>query len=212
MRRVIEERPALVALGLLALVVAMRAWLEWVGPLPGDDWSAGIVRHHRFYSGAVFDVITLMAALGTGSVAALSLLAAGWFVWRAGTIDETVFLVAAMGAVLLNGLLKLLLGPTPQFLSLVGRKMSPHNFPSGHTAYAMAFYGALLVIALRHGRRDIAAVFGGLIVLMGVARLAGGFHLVSDVVAGYAVGAAWLLLVYAFGRGRAPASGVPRNE
>jgi undecaprenyl-diphosphatase len=205
----LREHPLPVAGGLLVLVLAMRAYLEWVGPLPGDTWSAGLVRRQPLQDGPLFDVAMLMAALGSGAVAVVVLPAALWFVRRAWGPEAFVLVAVAMGVVVLNAALKWVLGPTPPFAAVVFKHPSPHNFPSGHTAYATAFYGTLALVAVRAGRKDVAAVFAALVVLMGPARVAGGFHLVSDVVAGYAVGAAWLLAVTAARSRRA--GGSPRR-
>jgi membrane-associated phospholipid phosphatase len=70
------------------------------------------------------------------------------------------------------------------------------SFPSGHSMQAVVCYGALLLVFLpfctnRQRQWAIAATVT-LILAIGVSRLTLGVHYVSDVLGGYALGAAWL--------------------
>src|SRR5215207_3372093 len=68
----LASRPLLWATVLLALALAMRAWLEWIGPLPGDRWSAARVAHPAMYiSGPLYDLGEFMSELGNPGVAVL---------------------------------------------------------------------------------------------------------------------------------------------
>ncbi|MEI6446374.1 MAG: phosphatase PAP2 family protein [Actinomycetes bacterium] len=73
------------------------------------------------------------------------------------------------------------------------------SFPSGHTAYATAVLGTAAALAIERGHRRTAAAACAAIFLMGATRVIGGGHWLSDVLAGYALGGAWLLLILAFG-------------
>lgn len=72
-----------------------------------------------------------------------------------------------------------------------------HSFPSGHSMMSLVTYGALLLIFLPVlGRRRRLAI-GGVVVLVlaiGMSRLALGVHYITDVLGGFALGAAWLAL------------------
>ncbi len=66
-------------------------------------------------------------------------------------------------------------------------------FPSGHSAAAIAFYGAIAIIVCWHTRNRIArtvAIAAAFVVpaLVGASRLYRGMHHVSDVVVGLAIG------------------------
>jgi membrane-associated phospholipid phosphatase len=71
-----------------------------------------------------------------------------------------------------------------------------HSFPSGHSMSSTIAYGALLVIFLPliPRRWRPAAIIGTvmLVLSIGVARLGLGVHYLSDVLAGYVLGLAWL--------------------
>jgi membrane-associated phospholipid phosphatase len=75
------------------------------------------------------------------------------------------------------------------------------SFPSGHAQAAVVGYTVLLLVflpVLHHAVRGIAVVGAVLMVLgIGLSRVALGVHYVSDVLAGYALGAAWVTAMIA---------------
>ena len=72
------------------------------------------------------------------------------------------------------------------------------SFPSGHAMTALVTAGVLLLIALpavpRRRRPWLVAGTGALVLLIGSTRLALGVHFVSDVLAGWFLGAGWLAI------------------
>ncbi len=71
------------------------------------------------------------------------------------------------------------------------------SFPSGHAFGAMVFYGMLAYVLLRLTPRFHRAVIAGAVLMVGVigvSRILLQVHYLSDVMAGYAIGAAWLVL------------------
>jgi undecaprenyl-diphosphatase len=75
------------------------------------------------------------------------------------------------------------------------------SFPSGHTAAAVAFYGALAIVIFWHNRNAIVRLlaFAVAVVLppiVAYSRMYRGMHALSDVVAGAVLGLASLLVVY----------------
>ena len=78
------------------------------------------------------------------------------------------------------------------------------SFPSGHSQAAVVGYGVLLLLllpALSRPWRRIAIVFAVLMVIgIGFSRVALAAHFVSDVLAGFALGAVWLGLMTAIFR------------
>jgi len=79
------------------------------------------------------------------------------------------------------------------------------SFPSGHAMTALVTWGVLLLVLLplvRRGLRPWLIAAGVLLVVaVGFTRLALGVHFVSDVLAGWALGAAWLAVTTAAFRG-----------
>ncbi|MBF8965421.1 phosphatase PAP2 family protein [Pontibacter sp. FD36] len=76
-----------------------------------------------------------------------------------------------------------------------------HNFsfPSGHATTSMALWGILAYFGYRHLhqrrlRNAVLAGAGALILLVGFSRIYLGVHFLSDVLAGFLLGAMWVLL------------------
>ena len=77
--------------------------------------------------------------------------------------------------------------------------LTTYSFPSGHAATATLFYGVLaayLVTQVGEWRRRVQIVLGALliIVLVALSRIYLGVHYLSDVLAAFAEGIAWLAL------------------
>ena len=73
-----------------------------------------------------------------------------------------------------------------------------YSLPSGHAFAATVFYGFLIYLTFRvtdrAGPRVAAAVVGGAIILaVGLSRVYLNVHFLTDVVAGWTVGATWLI-------------------
>jgi membrane-associated phospholipid phosphatase len=73
-----------------------------------------------------------------------------------------------------------------------------YSFPSGHASGAMVFYGMAAYLLLRltplHLHRPIIAAAITAISVIGISRILLQVHYLSDVIAGYLTGLAWLLL------------------
>jgi membrane-associated phospholipid phosphatase len=74
-----------------------------------------------------------------------------------------------------------------------------YSFPSGHAMMSIAFYGLLIILAVRHIRNQskrnwVIGLLVLLILLIGFSRIYLRVHYPSDVIAGYCFGIAWLWL------------------
>ena len=67
-----------------------------------------------------------------------------------------------------------------------------YSFPSNHAIISMCFYGILIYLAYKHTygfwRYFLITVFGLLIILTGLSRLALGVHFPTDVIEGFLLG------------------------
>jgi undecaprenyl-diphosphatase len=112
-------------------------------------------------------------------------------------------IVAAVGAIALYDLVKPLVArPRPPMSVWIGH-FHGASFPSGHATLTLAFYG-MLAIVLSLGRPPrvwLVATAGAALVtlVVGASRVYLGAHWLSDVLSGYALGAAWTALVAAIG-------------
>ena len=195
-----RRRPGL-WLALCILVLAGAGWA--IGELvngvadPLDYAVQAFFVGHRETSRTV----AMRAITDLGSSALLIPVAVGaGLLWhrRAGIWRPLLLLVGAYaGAWLLQRTIKLLTQiPRPPATEAVG-VFSGYAFPSGHATNAAAVYGmlaALLAASTPRWSRKVTvwAVAAGLVLLVGLSRIYLGGHWLTDVLGGFALGAAWL--------------------
>ena len=186
---------------LVLLVIALR-WLLWRHhAFPGDPWAARLGTSHK--SRLVYEITRGYQQIGRPIPAIGEVLVMVAWLWRTGGRRTLQGLLIALLASASCGLIKAICGPTPAWLSLhhVGA-----NFPSGVVTFVTAAGGYVGVVAWRQGRRLAPAIVLVAIAGAGPARVLGGQHLLSDALAGYMLGVAWLVaaLIYLAGPSRAP--------
>lgn len=193
--RLSVRRRLLLALLLLACVAAIGL-VQPLGLLaPVDRLAMKIVAHLRWWP--IADYVTAIARLldraGEGGARiGIACLAALVLAYASRPAAMLWLLVATTGVALINPLVKLLfLAPRPAMVDHLVT-VSSTSFPSGHAAGAMTLYGAL---ALLSRSPALGLVCGGLIVATGASRVWLGVHWPTDVVGGWAEGAAWLLIL-----------------
>lgn len=200
-QRLVVAAVAAVPLAVFAgLLVLVR--LRW-HPLAALDAqvAAGLHRTALRHSSLVL-CMKIVSTLGT-SAAYLLVFAVvlAWLVRRGRARAAAFVAVTLIGGTVLNTLVKAAVDrPRPVFPQAVARA-GYSSFPSGHAQGVSVALGVALVVLLPSApaaaRR--AGVAGGTAwaLTVGFARLALGVHYLSDVVAGYALGAAWVLLMCA---------------
>ena len=190
----------LIAAASLAVAAACFLLVELTGPLPGElrfeEWRVG-----GGYPATLDRPMSFVTYLGDSWVAVGSL------VVLAGVVSEEVnprwaaLVVAAGGSAVLAELLSEILGPTaPEYGGAAGINLGlENNVPSGHAAYATSVYGLTAWLAFERGHRALTAALALPVLLMGPSLALLGNHYPADVVAGYAVGLAWLMGVLMLG-------------
>ena len=151
-----------------------------------------------------FDALTWVGSGSAEAVVKISVtfVASLVFIWRWRRWSEPALLAGAL-------ILEVMVFVTSSFVVDRGRppvsqldSVPPtSSYPSGHTAAAVAFYGAIAIIVFWHTRNRIArgvALAAALLLppIVGASRMYRGMHHLSDVIAGAIIGLASLVVVY----------------
>lgn len=164
----------------LALAQRLHAdhWPVWIGAMRVVSWMNGVV-----------GVGVMLAALALWM----------WRVRAWAWLERG--LLAIPGVVLLNALLKQLFArPRPYFADPL-TTLSSFSFPSGHVSQSTVFYGLLAAwlctrCAQPTGRLLIVAGAFVMVFIVALSRLFLGAHYLSDVLAAFFEGLAWLALCH----------------
>ena len=148
--------------------------------LPGeaglqDDIESSMDRHEWLN-----DTVDFFVDMSVAPVALVTVLVAYHFVRRELAARTALLVPAAAAAGIAARVVKEVLGG---------------HLPSGHAAYVVATFGLLTALALDRGRRDVAAVTAGFMVVVPPCLFAQGTHTAIAILAGIALGLAWLVAV-----------------
>ena len=156
---------------------------------------------HRTSQPALTEVMKVASYIGEAANVQFLTLAAVVAFWIKGKRrDGLVLAVTILGAGVLGNVLKLCFHrarPVPYFGLATPATFS---FPSEHALMAICFYGVLVHLSNSHVpsvriRAGIWAVAVSMTLVIGFSRIYLGLHYPTDVVAGYAAGAAWVSAV-----------------
>jgi len=186
--------------GLLLLLVRLR----WA-PLQSMDRGVadrlnGLVAPHK----SMVTVLQALTDLGGRPVLIwLVSIAVALLLIRRRTRLAVYVIVTGLGALLLDPSLKTLVGRLRPVVEVQVAGAPGNSFPSGHALGSVVAYGALLLVFLPavapRWRKVAIGLVAAIIVLVGFTRVALGVHFLSDVLAGWLLGAAWLgVTAYAF--------------
>ncbi|MFC4950281.1 phosphatase PAP2 family protein [Pseudonocardia sp. GCM10023141] len=184
--------------GLLLLLVEA----QWSPLLRADDAARDNLHAFALTRGGFVAVMEALSNIGRWWAYLICFtVVIGWLLWRR-LVRLALFVVVTVGGSgLLNELVKLAVHRArPVLIDPIANETGT-SFPSGHAQGAMVGYAVLLLVFLPvlHGAaRPIAFTVAVLMVLaIGFSRVALGVHYVSDVLAGYVLGAAWVALMVA---------------
>ena len=142
----------------------------------------------------------------TPTIVALTALAAAVFRWKFGRWRESLVVIyAVVGETGIFMATTLLIDrPRPNVPKLDAAPPTS-SFPSGHTAAAVCFYGAIAAIIIWHTRhrwiKVVAVVVSAAVPLtIGGSRVYRGMHYPTDVLVGGLLGAIWLTVVIVYVR------------
>ena len=155
---------------------------------------------HTHETGFATDVVSAVTQLGGATVLLAITLVASLALVLARRFAHAALMGAALaGGEALNMALKAAFErPRPAFSDPIATA-SGFSFPSGHAMVSLTVYGALAFVILattksRRARVLVLATAAALVLAIGFSRLYLGVHYVSDVLAAYGAGVAWLML------------------
>jgi len=142
----------------------------------------------------------------TPTIVALTALAAAVFRWKFGRWRESLVVIyAVVGETGIFMATTLLIDRPRPSVPKLDAAPPTSSFPSGHTAAAVCFYGAIAAIIIWHTRhrwiKVVAVVVCAAVPLtIGGSRVYRGMHYPTDVLVGGLLGAIWLTVVIVYVR------------
>ena len=208
-RRTLTRRPlaplvVVTVAALLFAVLLLLVRLRWAPLESADQTAAARLNSLVAAHSVVVSIVKAVTWLGSGVVL--------WAVTGAGAVMLALrrrwrlavyLLVAGAGALVLDPVLKTLVGRLRPVVAHPIAHGTGDSFPSGHSLSSIVVYGALFLVFLPAARgkwrRALTAVIVTVIAAIGISRLLLGVHYVSDVLGGWALGVTWLgLTAFAF--------------
>ena len=205
----------LAALVFAILLILVR--LQWAPLESADHGAAADINSLIAGNATLVAVVKAVTWLGSSGVL--------WTVIGAATVILALrrrwhlaayLLVTAAGALVLDPVLKSLVGRLRPVVAHPIAHGTGNSFPSGHSLGSIVCYGAILLVFLPvargRWRPAFITVIVALIALIGISRILLGVHYLSDVVGAWAVGITWLgVTAFAFELARS-AAGRPVTE
>ncbi len=190
------------ALVFVILLIAVR--LQWAPLESADHGAAANINSLIAGNATLVSVVKAVTFLGSNGVL--------WTVIAAATVILAIrrrwrlaayLLVTGAGALILDPILKSLVGRLRPVVAHPIAHGTGDSFPSGHSLGSIVCYGAILLVFLPAARgrwrTAFVTVIVTLIALIGISRILLGVHYLSDVLGAWAVGITWLgITAFAF--------------
>lgn len=196
-RRPLASLAAVSAAATVFAILLILVRLRWP-PLESVDHGAA-ARINRLIAGDHTLVTVVKAVTWLGSDVALAAVigaAAAYLALRKRWRLAVYLLVAGAGALVLDPVLKSLAGRLRPVVAHPIASGTGDSFPSGHSLGSIVCYGAVLLVFLPAARGRwrpaVITVVITIVALVGISRILLGVHYISDVIAGWAIGIAWL--------------------
>jgi undecaprenyl-diphosphatase len=216
-RRTLAPLVIVTAAALLFTLLLLLVRLRWA-PLESADHGAATGLNSLIAGHPVaVSIVKAVTWLGSGGVlwtltGAAAVVLAIRRQWRL----TAYLLVVGVGELVLDPVLKALVGRLRPVVAHPIAYGTGDSFPSGHALGSIVCYGALFLVFLPAvrgtWRRVFTAVIVTLIAAIGISRLLLGVHYISDVLGGWTLGITWLgITAFAFELSR-QAAGKPVTD
>jgi membrane-associated phospholipid phosphatase len=159
------------------------SWLLWI---------------HQFANPSLNAVMLTITRLGNPSfVVSVVTVSLGILWWWRYYYEAKIFIIACLGAFVLNTGLKLVFTKLrPQLWTRLISETS-YSFPSGHALGSLVLYGMIAYLLAIHYPKFSLLIYTLTVILVaaiGISRLYLGVHWPTDIIAGYGVGFLWLMI------------------
>lgn len=202
----VRGQALLIGVVLMTALFALLTALILSADLKPTDWDVGLT--HEMQEFPKFPVGELLVAVSWPGFRwqnwIIPAVAVAFMLWKHWHTEAVFTALAALGGFTADLVKNIIDRPRPDqayAANVAVSVASGYSFPSGHVTSYVPFYGFLFYLAFTLlPRRSLARwlvmiVCGALIALVGPSRVYMGHHWASDVLAGYALGFAYLLLV-----------------
>ncbi|MEV6279854.1 phosphatase PAP2 family protein [Nocardia sp. NPDC051832] len=195
-----------VGLGFAALTALVRS--RWEPLLSADQAVSDRVVAVVARNPMLLQVLTVVTAFGaTATLLSVLAVAAVWLSLRRLPRLAVYVILTGAGGLMLNAVVKQLVERLRPVVETPVHSVAGWSFPSGHAMGSLVCYGVVVLVFAPIQRERVRRTVTGFAVLLvaviGLSRIALGVHYLTDVLAGWLLGALWLLLAtVAFDRWR----------
>jgi undecaprenyl-diphosphatase len=196
-RRSLAPLIAVTAAAAVFVILLLLIRVQWAPLESADHGAAAQLNHLVAGHAALISAIKAVTFLGSDG--------AGWTVIAVAAVLLALrkrwwlalyLLVTGAGALVLDPVLKSLVGRLRPVVAHPVAFGTGDSFPSGHSLGSIVCYGAILLVFVpaTRGRWRTAfiTVIATLVALIGISRILLGVHFLSDVIGAWALGITWL--------------------
>src|SRR5450755_4869548 len=196
-RRSLTPLVAVSVATLVFAIVLVLVRVQWAPLESADHGAAAHLNHLVAGHATIVSIVKAVTYLGSNAVlwaviAAAAIILAIRKRWRL----AIYLVVTGAGALVLDPVLKSLVGRLRPVVVHPIAYGTGDSFPSGHSLGSIVCYGAILLVFLPAARGRwrpaFITVITALVVLIGISRILLGVHFLSDVIGAWALGITWL--------------------
>ncbi|NNH72251.1 phosphatase PAP2 family protein [Nocardia uniformis] len=195
-RTIVNGVTTMVLLAVLFCALTALVARSSAPPAVDADASRWIIDHRN--GGLTVVAKTLAVLGGTASMTVLTAIACVWSAWRRQWDAAVLVAMTGLGALVLVLVGKHLVArDRPPMAGRLSDETS-YAYPSGHTAGSFVVIGIVMIVALPYlrgiVRRVLPIAAAVLVAAVGLSRIYLGAHWPTDILAGWLLGALWLMV------------------